>query len=266
MWPKLGFAPIGSKPGRGADGTELTFWWHDLHAEDLFTPFEDADDRLRVVMDCNIFRDLHDTSEERNQEAKFLRADWLAGQIELCVVNELFIELDRFLLAHPREPLRRDAGRYRSLEHDAHRADSIYDEVKQIFKHPSPTLRQASDMRHVAMSAAAEAEVFLTRDDEVLGHAAEIGERYGLQVMRPVDLISRFNETEQAALYQPARFASTDIQKVRPRPDDLGVLAENLMLTGTRSPSSSTSNASSPIRRLRRRPPSCNFLPARTPS
>ena len=42
MWPKLGFAAIGSKPGRGADGTDLTFWWHDLHAEDLFTPFEDA--------------------------------------------------------------------------------------------------------------------------------------------------------------------------------------------------------------------------------
>jgi GNAT superfamily N-acetyltransferase len=228
MWPKLGFAPIGSKPGRGADGIELTFWWHDFHAEDLFTPFEDADDRLRVVMDCNIFRDLHDTSEERNEEAKFLRADWLSGQIELCIVNELFIELDRLVLPHPREPLRRDARCYHVLEHDSTRAASIYEELKQIFEHPSPSRKQESDMRHVAMSAAAEAEVFLTRDEEVLSHAAEIGERYGLQVMRPVELISRLNETEQAALYQPARFASTDIQKVRPRPDDLGVLAEKL--------------------------------------
>lgn len=228
MWPKLGFAPIGSKPGRGADGIELTFWWHDLHAEDLFTAFEDADDRLHVVMDCNIFRDLHDTSEERNEEAKFLSADWLSGQIELCVVNELFIELDRIVLSHPREALRRDAGRYRSLEHDTTRAASIYEELKQIFDHPSPSRKQESDMRHLAMGAAAEAEVFLTRDEEVISYAAEIAERYGLQVMRPVELISRFNETEQAALYQPARFASTDIQKVRPRPDDLGALAEKL--------------------------------------
>ena len=234
MWRKLGFAPIASKPGRGADGIELTFWWYDLHAKDLFSQIEEADNRLRVVMDCNIFRDLHDTSEERNQEAKFLCADWLSGQIELCIVNELFIELDRLVLSLPREPLRRDARRYRALEHDSNRTDSIYEELKGMFGHPTPTRKQESDMRHVAMSAAAEAEVFLTRDDEVLGHAAEIGERYGLQVMRPVELISRFNETEQAALYQPARFASTDIQKVRPRPEDLDGLAERLHVPSQR--------------------------------
>jgi GNAT superfamily N-acetyltransferase len=234
MWRKLGFAPIASKPGRGADGIELTFWWYDLHAKDLFSQIEEADDRLRVVMDCNIFRDLHDTSEDRNQEAKFLRADWLSGQIELCIVNELFIELDRLVLSLPREPLRRDALRYRSLEYDSNRTDSIYEDLKAMFGHLSPTRKQESDMRHVAMSAAAEAEVFLTRDDEVLGHSAEIGERYGLQVMRPVELISRFNETEQAALYQPARFASTDIQKVRPRPEDLDGLAERLHVPSQR--------------------------------
>lgn len=228
MWPKLGFAAIASKPGRGADGTDLTFWWHDLHAEDLFTLFEDADNRLRVALDCNIFRDLHDTSEKRNQEAKFLPADWLSGQIELCIVKELFNELDRLVLPLSREPLRRDAHRYRCLDHDEPRADVIYEELKEMFGHSNPTRKQESDMRHVAMCAAAETEVFLTRDDEVISHAAEIGERYGLQVIRPVDLISRFNETEQAALYQPARFASTDIQKSRPRPEELDVLAEKL--------------------------------------
>lgn len=228
MWPKLGFAAIGSKPGRGADGVDLTFWWHDLHPKDLFTPFEEADDRLRVVLDCNILRDLHDTSEKRNQEAKFLTADWLSGQIELCIVAELYNELDRLVLPHPRDPLRRHAHRYRCLDHEEQSTEDIYKELKVMFGHPNPTLKQGSDMRHVAMCAAAEAEVFLTRDEEVIGHAAEIGERYGLQVMRPVELISRLNETEHAALYQPARFASTDIQKVRPRHDELGALAEKL--------------------------------------
>jgi GNAT superfamily N-acetyltransferase len=234
MWSKLGFAAIGSKPGRGTDGVELTFWWYDLHPEDLFTPFENDDDRLRVVMDCNIFRDLHDTSEERNQEARFLPADWLAGQIELCIVKELFNELDRLVLAVPRDPLRRDAHRYRCLDHDEPNAASVYEELKRSFGHPNPTPQQVSDMRHVAMSAAAEAEVFLTRDEELINHAAEIEERYGLQIMRPVDLISHFNETEHAALYQPARFASTDIQRSRPRPDDLSGLAESLHVPSQR--------------------------------
>src|SRR5690606_26836129 len=100
--------------------------------------------------------------------------------------------------------------------------------LKTLLKHPIPTPQQESDIRHLAMCAASIAEVFLTRDTELLDHAADIGEAYGIQVMRPVELISRFSETEHAALYQPARFASTDIQRFRPRPDDLGVLVESL--------------------------------------
>lgn len=228
LWPKLGFVPIRSKPGRGVDGTELTYWWHDLHAADLFTAIDAVDKRLRVVVDCNVFRDLHDTSEERNKEAPYLAADWVAAQIELCSVGELQVELNRIALPAPREALLRHAQRYRSLAYDAARSEAVFAELKVLLGHSSPSSKQASDMRHVAMSAAADADVFLTRDEELLGRAPEIAERYGLQVMRPVELISRLNEAEQAALYQPSRFASTDIQKIRPKPEDAQVLAEAL--------------------------------------
>lgn len=228
LWPKLGFVPIRSKPGRGIDGAELTYWWHDLYANDLFTAIDAVDKRLRVVIDCNVFRDLHDTSEERNQEARYLAADWVAAQIELCAVGELQVELNRIVLPSPREDLLRHAQRYRSLAYDVDRSDEVFAELKILFDHSKPTMKQASDMRHVAMCAAADAEVFLTRDEELLGRASEIGERYGLQVMRPVDVISRLNEAEQAALYQPSRFAATDIQKVRPKPDEAEALAEAL--------------------------------------
>lgn len=228
LWPKFGFVPIRSKPGRGVDGTELTYWWHDLHAADLFTAIDAVDKRLRVVVDCNVFRDLHDTSEERNKEAPYLAADWVAAQIELCSVGELQVELNRIALPAPREALLRHAQRYRSLAYDAARSEAVFAELKVLLGHSSPSSKQASDMRHVAMSAAADADVFLTRDEELLGRAPEIEERYGLQVMRPVELISRLNEAEQAALYQPSRFASTDIQKIRPKPEDAQVLAEAL--------------------------------------
>lgn len=228
MWPKLGFAPIASKRGRGADGADLTYWWHDLHAQDLFTQAEEIDERLGVVIDCNVFRDLHDTSEKRNEEAKYLLADWITGHIELCVVNELFIEIDRIPLPCLRESLRRDASRYRRLEYESERTNTFYEEIKAIFGCPKPTPQRESDMRQVAMSVAANAEMFITRDEEIHEHAHEIGERYNLQIMRPVDLISQLHETEQAAIYQPARFASTDIQKTRPRPEDVDTLAEKL--------------------------------------
>ena len=228
LWPKLGFVPVKNKPGRGIDGAELTLWWHVLPAADLFSQQEASEKRLEVAIDCNVFRDLHDTTEKRNEQAQYLAADWLTAHIELCVVQELLVELNRIPLPLPREALMRHAQRYRLLSCSTTRTDEIYAELKVIFGHASPTQQQASDMRHVAMSASAEADVLLTRDKEILSHAAEIGERFGLQVMEPVDLISRLNETEQAALYQPARFASTDIQKARPRPEELDGLAEKL--------------------------------------
>lgn len=100
MWPKLGFAPRKTKRGRGMDGVDLTFWWFNLNSRDLWSDVEEIDDRLLVAIDCNIFRDLHDESEERNQEATFLRADWLSGQIQLCIVDELLIEINRLPLPY----------------------------------------------------------------------------------------------------------------------------------------------------------------------
>jgi GNAT superfamily N-acetyltransferase len=228
LWPKLGFVPVKNKPGRGIDGVELTLWWHVLPAADLFSQAEQSEKRLEVVIECNVFRDLHDKTEKRNEQAQYLAADWLTAHIELCAVQELLVELNRIPLPLPREALMRHAQRYRLLSSSTSRTDEIYAELKVVFGHAAPTQQQASDMRHVALSASAEADVLLTRDKEILSYAAEIGERYGLQVMEPVDLISRLNEAEQAALYQPARFASTDIQKARPRAEDLDVLAEKL--------------------------------------
>ena len=173
MWPKLGFAPRNTKPGRGADGADLTFWWYDLNARDLWSDIEESDDRLLVVIDCNVFRDLHDDDEERNQEASFLTADWLSGQIQLCIVDELFIEIDRLPLSSPREQWVRDARSYRELKYDDTQSQEITQELKEIFRDSHSTAPQhESDLRYIAKSAAASANVFLTRDGELLGKAA----------------------------------------------------------------------------------------------
>lgn len=37
MWPRLGFVPMGSKPGRGRDQQTLTYWWRDHGHPDLMT-------------------------------------------------------------------------------------------------------------------------------------------------------------------------------------------------------------------------------------
>ncbi len=225
LWPRLGFVPRGTKQGRGVDAVELTFWWFDLHPRDLFSELEQDDGRLQAVIDNNVFRDLHDAGEIRNEEAQYLLADWLTGQLELCIVDELFVELNRLPLEMPREDWIREARQYRELVFDQTKADAVYRELKVLFKHPEPDATQESDMRFVAKAATAQADILLTRDKEILDHAEDIEAKYGLQVVRPVDLIARLDEAERAAMYQPARFASTDIQQFRPRPDYADELA-----------------------------------------
>src|SRR5437870_4863141 len=64
-WPCYGFAPVGTKRGRGADGAELEFWWLDHNHADLFSlaAASQPETKLRVVLDANAFYDLH----ERNR-------------------------------------------------------------------------------------------------------------------------------------------------------------------------------------------------------
>ena len=132
LWPKLGFVPVKNKPGRGIDGSELTLWWHALPAADLLSQTEASEKRLEVVIDCNVFRDLHDTTDKRNEQARYLAADWLAAHIELCTVQELRVELNRIPLAVPREDLMRCAQRYRLLESPPVRTTEICEELGAV--------------------------------------------------------------------------------------------------------------------------------------
>ena len=226
FWPRVGFAPRGTKQGRGSDGIELTFLVvFDLQVRDLFSDLED-DGRLLAAIDKNVFQDLHDSDGTRNQEARFLTADWLTGQIELCFVDVLIIEIQTELaLDSPREQWRRAALKYRELSYDSKEGERLYEQIKVLFGNNKPDRKDESDIRFVAKACASGADVLLTRDEGILEHAKEIEAIYGLQVSRPVDLILRLDEAEQASLYQPARFASTDLQVSRPRAESAEQIA-----------------------------------------
>src|SRR6266568_3064076 len=75
IWPKLGFEAVHAKAGRGSDGAELTFWWFSHGHEDLFSRVAEPDPiRQRVVMDANIFYDLHTRQTPESEVSKALLA------------------------------------------------------------------------------------------------------------------------------------------------------------------------------------------------
>lgn len=226
LWPKLGLAPYSKKLWRGKDVAELTYYWNDFSPPDLLSSIDETDNRLKVVLDNNVFRDLHDNSHTRNQEARFLKADWLQGQIKLCIVKELLVELDR----QHSDPFLREllcvAQKYDILKSEINDRDNIKRRIKDIFSHENPTQQDLSDMMLIIQAIEAKADVFLTRDEVILDKSTEIETLYRLKILRPSDLIVGLDEIERVHEYQPIKLLNTIVIKQRVRNKDSRELAE----------------------------------------
>ncbi|MBI4311087.1 MAG: hypothetical protein HY681_04825 [Chloroflexi bacterium] len=97
VWPRLGFYARGDKLGRGNVPQKLTTWWRDYGLQTLFDYsrkhlIEDA--RADAVLDRNVFLDLIER-RENSEEARALEADWLLGEVKLCITPEMLNEMRR---------------------------------------------------------------------------------------------------------------------------------------------------------------------------
>jgi GNAT superfamily N-acetyltransferase/predicted nucleic acid-binding protein len=213
VWPRLGFAAVSDKPGRGKQGKELNYWWLDHGHATLFSESnrQQVEDRLAVVIDHNVFLDLH---EKSNNDSLALQADWLRDTVELCVTSENLNEISRHADSTGRRVQRAFATGFLNLEskHDAFTA--AYNSLR---KHFPATLSEQdeSDLRHLARSVAGSATAFATRDAALLDRAGEIYESHRLIVAHPSELIVRVDELQRGSDYQPARLAGTALKIAR---------------------------------------------------
>ena len=123
VWSKFGFEAVNSKAGRGQDGAELTFWWFGHGHEDLFSRIAEPDPvRQRVVIDANVFYDLHNRKTPESEDSKALLADWVQASIELVITKELRNEIEKSHSEEKRRASRADATCYTTLKVD----DSVF--------------------------------------------------------------------------------------------------------------------------------------------
>lgn len=215
MWPKFGFHAISEKVGRSKDGDELTYFWLEHPHRTLFSHVHDIDkDRLTVAIDANIFYDLIDPTRNGAEETQGLVSDWLQPLIQICVTQELSNEIHRNPNAHERKARMTEARKFVFLECETDDFHAANDLVKALLGEPQ-TPRDESDQRHLAQAIAANADVFVTRDGPLLDHADEVYQRNGLPVVRPSQLIARYEELRNERDYQRQRLAGTDIQTRR---------------------------------------------------
>ena len=113
IWSKFGFEAVNSKTGRGKDGAELTFWWFSHGHADLFSRVSEPDPvRQRVVIDANVFFDIHFRDTAESEDSKALFADWVQASIELVVTKELRNEIAKGEDEEQRRASRTEATRY----------------------------------------------------------------------------------------------------------------------------------------------------------
>jgi len=204
LWPRMGFAAMGRKPGRGRDGHELTFWWFDHGHPDLLSNKPTEDRRSCVVIDANVFFDLKGSEGRKGEESQALLADWVQGAIELHVTKETHNEIERATDKKTHAESRAHATRYPTLATDDKIFQRICQELKPLFPNKS-NLRDSADLRQIAYAIAGGALFFATRDETLISRCDSLYDTYGIHVLAPGELIRRLDMLEREEEYRPAR-------------------------------------------------------------
>lgn len=217
MWSGNGFIPKWEKPGRGKDGKLLTYWWYDYGHRNLFSiaPIQKLESKLCVVIDGQLFFDLYADESLDNKESKLLLADWLEPEIELCITDGIFIQINNISNNEERKVYRRFAEneQFTVLPCESEKLDKFQEELK-IFLSQKGILKSEINLHHLARAIASDSHIFVTKEPLLLDIANEIYEKFRLSVIRPINLVIQLNELSRNSEYQPIRLSGTSIEQV----------------------------------------------------
>lgn len=210
MWPRLGFVPRGDRNGRGKDGGVLTLWWRDHGHHDLFS-WQGPTERLRpIVIDNNVFLDLHGAPGPHTNQTRALLLDVLDGRVELLLTPEVHTEIDRNVPRRERARLHAVADAYPRLPVLPDRFNAMAELLASGSPRRGKRVQDESDLRHVAYAAAAGVDIVVTRDEDVITklgpHAKAV---LGLTLVNAHDLVTLLDATENAPAYWPAALLGT---------------------------------------------------------
>lgn len=215
LWPKLGFYASGEIPGRSKQGSTLTVWWFDHGHPTLFSYVQNQESGpLKVVVDANVFYEIIVQPTAENQLSHSLLADWL--DIELCLTNEIFTEINR----KDDKALRKHA---RDIAHDqfaiVHGTNEEFERICKGLRSFFPTHMSESDesdLRQIARTIAGGIQLFITRDDALIKRCEDIYDQFGVRVISPSEMIIHRDAFMRETEYQPYRLAGSllKIQRV----------------------------------------------------
>ena len=135
MWPSLGFSPVAEKVGRSAEGHLLTIWRYNFAKEaqqlGLFQA-KISDDAVDAVIDAQIFFDFNELDNDKTMPSKALLEDFLVGSLNICIDDELLVEIDRKEDAKSRQMSKQRSEDYRQVNYDKQKSEEFEILLKDI--------------------------------------------------------------------------------------------------------------------------------------
>jgi GNAT superfamily N-acetyltransferase/predicted nucleic acid-binding protein len=226
QWPKWGFIAKGSAIGRGADNAELAIWHLDHNPDDLLSdlPLQ----KTLVAIDANVFFDLFWPDRPMRKISGALLEPWIDDIVELGLTSEIFNDIDRCKDSELRNASKTKAARYHEIRAAVTKVDPVDAELRKFYPViGSLTPQDVSDIRHVAHAIVAGVKYFVTRDEKLLAKAPEILEKFDVQLLSPVEFISRLDSIEREQEYQPLRLGASSIVTKRLEPREIDRFVES---------------------------------------
>ena len=217
MWIKLGFSPMSEMPGRSKAGHVVVNWWRDHGHPNLLTRL-DEDVLVRAAVDLNVLRDLADPERTDTRDARALVDDQIIDRLELVRTGALDAEINSIEGALLRARCTAQAQHMTQVRPDRARADEVRSVLiaaaqAKMAGYPR-TAQDEFDLRHVTDAIAADLNVFITRDEQLTRLFSDVAEqRFGLRILRPVDVVIHLDELVRAEAYRPAALLETAFRR-----------------------------------------------------
>jgi len=232
MWPSLGFEHAGHMQGKAKCGSELTIWYFKFDMPDFFyemMPRHDDDSLTWAVIDANIVFKMSDSEKAENEEALALISDAMTPYVRYFVTPEIFVEIERKRNPEEKKTSNSQAKRFEKVEVKRSAFESYRDALSLLWGRKLND-RDRSDLHHVAYSAAAGFQYFITLDTGILDRADEIYEVCNISILRPVEFITQLDQIENIEKYTPRSISRTKYHVHCPSNEEVASIAENFCI------------------------------------